>query len=101
MGTLNTFQYRQPAQVTAIQFTGQNTAEVLSISDTIMGPYGREGEGVGIWLEVALPTSFKGRVSCNIGDWIVVDRRGKLAVYTDTQFQRSFEPVTLENLLRP
>lgn len=76
---------KKPVVIEAVQWTGDNFADVAKLGDNIMGPYGRE------LAHLEIPT-LEGRMVANLGDWVIRGVNGEVYPCKPDIFEKTYEP---------
>ena len=77
---------KKPVTIRAIQWAGDNFAEVAALGDSIFGPYGQEDAH----LEIA---TLEGRMTANLGDWIIQGVKGEVYPCKNDIFVATYEAI--------
>ena len=77
---------KKPVVIDAVQWTGENFAEVSELGDGIFGPYGKEDA------HLEIQTS-EGRMIASFGDWIIRGVKGEVYPCKPDIFQATYEKV--------
>ena len=78
---------KKPVVIEAVQWTGDNFAEVAALGENIFGPYGQEDAH----LEIG---TLEGRMTAGLGDWVIRGVKGEVYPCKDEIFQMTYEPVS-------
>ncbi len=77
---------KKPIVIEAVQWLGDNFAQVAALSDDIFGPYGQENAHLEI-------QTLEGRMRTDHGDWIIRGVRGEVYPCKPDIFEKSYESV--------
>jgi hypothetical protein len=77
---------KKPVVIEAVRWDGDNFAEVSALGDGIFGPYGQKNAHLEI-------KTLEGRMTANLGDWIIRGVKGEVYPCKDDIFQATYEAV--------